>query len=122
MFESFHFRNFEPTDEIILYANTMLSQVMEVAPEDSTCLAALVKNDDRYICHFEIHSRSGKFIGETSDTDPKKAVDRMDTTMREKISKWKASRFMTEPEQSAENGFWPVKKGGRSGGINSLPA
>ena len=49
MFDSFQFRNFEPNDETRIYANTMLNQIVELAPEEATAQATLAAVDGVYL-------------------------------------------------------------------------
>jgi len=46
MFEKFKFRKFNPTEDVILYANTMLAQVMDMAPADSMGSRLIFTNID----------------------------------------------------------------------------
>lgn len=108
MFEKFKFRKFNPDQETIIYANTMLSQVMDLAPDNSNCYASLAKIGNNYTAWIEITSPAGHFSAEAKADDPRLAVDILDDRIKLKIKKWKDSRRLIERE---ENWRWPEFNG-----------
>jgi hypothetical protein len=92
MFEKFHFRKFNPTEDIILYANTMLAQVMELAPADSICHATMVRVGNNYLSHIEIASSSGVFTADSKAQNPRVGVDILDERIRQRIKDWQNNR------------------------------
>jgi ribosome-associated translation inhibitor RaiA len=122
MFEKFRFRKFNPTQDIILYANTMLSQVMDVAPDNSNCYASMTKMGNTYTAWIEVTSSEGNFSAESKAEDPRLAVDILDDRIKLKIKKWQSSRRFTEREESWQwpaydgtYGIFPKTANGRSG-------
>ena len=108
MFEKFRFRKFNPDQEMILYANTMLCQVMDVAPDNSHCYASMTKMGDSYTAWIEITSSEGNFSAEAKAEDPRLAVDILDDRIKLKIKKWQCSRRLTEREDAWQ---WPAYEG-----------
>jgi hypothetical protein len=96
MFEKFQFRRFQPSEEVALYANAMLSQIMEIAPADATCFATMAKasakSGESYIGRLEVASSEGQFKAEARAQDPYQCIDILDDRIRHKIKEWKNSR------------------------------
>jgi ribosome-associated translation inhibitor RaiA len=92
MFEKFRFRKFNPTEDIILYANTMLAQVMELAPADSTCHATMVRVGNNYLARIEIVSGNGILTADSKSQDPRVGVDILDERIRQRIKDWQNKR------------------------------
>ena len=88
----FDFRNFKASESLYVYANTMLAQLAELVPADSTVLATLAKDLGNYICRIEIFSQSGKFAANAQNEDPINALNEIDTKVKEIISKWHITR------------------------------
>jgi hypothetical protein len=92
MFEKFKFRKFDPPQDIILYANTMLSQVMDMAPADSACVATMVKVGNNYLSSINIASSSGHFKAESKAQDPRICIDILDERIKLRIKEWQNNR------------------------------
>jgi ribosome-associated translation inhibitor RaiA len=96
MFEKFKFKKFNPESEIVNYANTSLSQVIDLAPDNSHCYASLTKLGDTFTGWIEITSQEGHFSAESRSDDPRAAVDILEERIIQKIKKWKNERRFTE--------------------------
>lgn len=104
MFEKFQFRKFNPTEDLILYSNTMLSQVMDMAPADSTCMATMVKVGNNYLSSINIASSSGHFKAEAKSQDPQVCIDILDERIKLRIKEWQNNRHNKDNDN---NWFFP---------------
>jgi ribosome-associated translation inhibitor RaiA len=93
MIERFYFRNFDATDAFNIYANTMLSQVMESAPADSTSLATVVKVGDKFKARIEIFSCDADFSAFAEGDTPELAIDDLSEKISKQIGRWRNNRF-----------------------------
>ena len=87
MFKPFQFRKFKPTQEITLYANTMLYQALNHLRDVDELVATMTKVRDRYFCFLEIQSKWGHFYSDAAETDPQHAIDQLDQKLRTEILK-----------------------------------
>ena len=108
MFEKFKFRKFNPDQVLALYANTMLAQVMELAPDNASGYASMVRMGETYTAWIDITSSEGHFSAESKAEDARLAIDILDDRIRQKIKKWKSSRRIAEREDTWN---WPAFEG-----------
>jgi hypothetical protein len=92
MFEKFKFRKFNPTEDVVHYANTMLAQVMDLAPADSTCTATMVKAGNNYLSSISIASTSGHFKADSQAQDPRICIDILNERIKLRIKEWQKNR------------------------------
>jgi ribosome-associated translation inhibitor RaiA len=105
MFEKFKFRKFNPTQDVAIYANTMLSQVMDMAPADSTCIATMARVGNNYLSSLEIASSSGQFRAESKAQDPMVCIDILDERIKQRIKDWKNNR--NDNSSNGSDWFFP---------------
>lgn len=105
MFEQFKFRKFNPETEVIAYANSILPEIADLSPSDSSARAGMSKMGDHYTAWIRISSSAGKFSAESRADDPRLAVDILDDRIKLKLKKWKSSRWSNRKEN---NWSWPM--------------
>lgn len=93
MLKVFKFRKFKPKEDLVIYANTMLFQIIDFIPEGFLPAATLTKLKDKYVGHMEVYSEAGPFIVEATAEDPKVAVDKLDKKIKEEISSWRVQKL-----------------------------
>jgi hypothetical protein len=101
MLKAFKFRKFKPKEDLVIYANTMLFQIIDFIPEGFLPAGSLTKFKDKYVGHMEVYSQSGPFIVEVSANDPRRVIDRLDKKMKEVISGWRIQKLVDAAPQ-----FW----------------
>jgi ribosome-associated translation inhibitor RaiA len=94
MFEKFHFKKFSPSEDVVLYANSMLTQIMDLAPDNSNCYASVTRMGDMYSAWLEITSPEKAFAAHARAEDPRLAVDLLEDRIKLKIRKWQTTRKM----------------------------
>lgn len=85
--------NFEPTDGFQLYADSLITRLMELAPYDSIQFSAIEKQGKVYTCMIEIVSLIGRFKARIEAADPKSALEESRRRIIRQLSKWHRSRF-----------------------------
>ncbi|MDZ4676251.1 MAG: hypothetical protein SGI74_01975 [Oligoflexia bacterium] len=101
--EKFCFRNFEPSDEFIIYANELLKRTMDSAPSDSTSLATVLNVNTKYKARMEIFSGVANFSAITEGDTPELAVDELGEKIAHQITRWRNNRFETQSFK-----LWPL--------------
>ena len=104
MLKLFKFRKFQPDQDLEIYANTMLFQIVDYIPEGFTPLASLTKLKNKFVGQLEVYSNIGPFIVEVSARDPKIVVDSLYKKIKEEISQWRIKKLV-----DAAPNFWRTK-------------
>ncbi len=89
----FHFRNFEPDQRLTEIAESILKQITEIAPYNST-ISAFMKSDDDggYWSAMDIYCLPGPFIARTRASTPHEALQLLKERITDKIASWKLNR------------------------------
>ena len=85
MFERFQFRKFIPTQDVIIYANTKLFEIMNLAPAEATCRATLVKVGNNYHSSIHIDSPTGDFFANAKAIVPQLSIDLLEEDIRRQL-------------------------------------
>ena len=92
LFERFKFNSFNPAKEVVLQANALIQQLMDLAPSDSSYRATMSKLGDKYLSQIKIASTQVKFSAESDSSDPIKALEALSKLIKKQILEWKSSR------------------------------
>lgn len=84
-------KNCEIDRNLQRYAEHVLSQVVELSPEDSEAVAMLEKSDGGYWFRMDIRSVGGPFVSRYFANNAREAIDGAVLDMRVKLFQWNRS-------------------------------
>lgn len=86
--------NFTPTDGFLLYADSAMTRLLDLAPSDSATASSIEKRGSRYSCRIEIVSAVQRFEATIArSVNPKSALDVARCRIAHQLSKWHQRRF-----------------------------
>ena len=93
MFER-DFVGFLPDDFLDLYLDAMLRRVAEHAPYDSNCHAIVEASPRRgYNARITVETSTGAFVGESTASDAKLALDLAEEHLFQRFAEWLKTRW-----------------------------
>jgi hypothetical protein len=110
MIPNFEFRKFKPNLDVALFANAMLLQVLDHVPYGSLAAAALVKEDNRFLCFLEVQTNDDTILEHSMSHDPKTAVRLAGERMKDRMQEWKVEHLTVDAPT-----FWDFKEIGPRG-------
>ena len=87
--------NFKPTDGFQLYADALMTRLLDLAPSDSATQAAIEKKGEYYFCKIAIVSMTGRFEALIESANPKSALEEARRRIIRQLSKWNKQRFLS---------------------------
>ena len=93
MISEFQYKGFLPDDHTVAEAEGILDRIQDLAPAGSTILSLLTYDQGNYSCSIDIFFKRGSVCASSSDSDVFKSLHRVETTIIDKLSKYKETRF-----------------------------
>lgn len=91
MLQTFHFSDFQPSDELRDEANQALQLILDLAPSGAIALARLKKERDTYHCAVDVYSKLGPFMARTQHPSPLLAIHHCKRILSGKLMRsWKS--------------------------------
>lgn len=83
-----------PDDFLDLYLDAMLRRVAEHSPYDSNCHAFISATPRRgYTARITVETSTGAFVGESTASDPKLALDIAEEHLFQHLVLWRKTRW-----------------------------
>lgn len=85
--------NFSPTDGFRLYADGMVTRLLELAPHDSSAVSSIEKADGKYSCRIVVVTAIHRFEAFVESVAAKSALEEARRRVLRQLSKWRRKRF-----------------------------
>lgn len=96
MMNRFHFRGFQPTQELEKHADEVLSELSAEAPTDASFLGSVEVSPDGYVARLDVYSKHGPFLADSLALTPQSALDEVIERIRFLLDQWKERKAMQE--------------------------
>ena len=94
MSDTFHFRGFEPTDEVKALAKELFHRLEGRSPSQSFQSGQLEKTREGYLGLFRVNSTVGNFKAQSQAEDPKECLQQIYSQVKDNLMKWSRSRIL----------------------------
>jgi hypothetical protein len=98
---NFQFKNMEPSEDLIEFANRALERLRELAPYLTTFVPTLEYNSGKYVCTIELFSHWGHFSATSATIYPEAAIVWTEQKINSRLWSWKEKRFSNLDDDKA---------------------
>jgi ribosome-associated translation inhibitor RaiA len=89
----FEFKGFRPDEKIENFVSAVTDKLHWSAPSDSSLKFILEKSKNAVLASCRIVSQTGTFMAEAIHENPIRAIQQIETKIRDQLEKWKRHRF-----------------------------
>lgn len=98
---SCEYRDFNPTHEVIDLISRLADKIVSSAPSDSIVRIVFEHGKGAIQGSCRIVSKAGIFFAESVGESPLRAMEQIDTSIRDQLEVWKKTRFSSRLSESA---------------------
>lgn len=100
-FDSFQYRNLDPSSDLKIFANRCIERLREAAPYLSTFIPTLEFKEGKYTCTIEVYSHWGNYKSTSTAYFPEAAIIWSEHKINSQLWRWKEKRFSNLDDHKA---------------------